>query len=275
MWTDTTSPSCIHFLHFMHRTDKNSGLRQQAIIMKSKIFWDITLCSPLKVNRRFGGTYRLHLQGRNISWARNQEALLATCFHVGFLLGLFFDPEDGGDVFLRNVSWLSTDYTALHPRRLYSSKPPLWEAQILQSNNNAHCTTGLTWLRKRQSPQHEWTQSFKTQEHCHNKASMLHSISPYLHENYLPGLKHELSYKRHQCNWKIWWWSILFSWATEHLPWRFSSHWIIQLLLTSLKFVCMLYHGHSNTAHSSLMDVHWILFHANSGTNEKAYVNRD
>jgi hypothetical protein len=29
--------------------------------------------------------------------------LLATCFHAGFLLGLFFDPEDGGHMFLRNV----------------------------------------------------------------------------------------------------------------------------------------------------------------------------
>jgi hypothetical protein len=33
-----------------------------AVIMKSSVFWDITLCSPLKVNRRFGETYRLHLQ---------------------------------------------------------------------------------------------------------------------------------------------------------------------------------------------------------------------
>jgi hypothetical protein len=31
-------------------------------------------------------------------------ALLATCFHAGIFLGLFFDPEDGGDLFLRNVS---------------------------------------------------------------------------------------------------------------------------------------------------------------------------
>jgi hypothetical protein len=29
-----------------------------------------------------------------------------------FLLGLLFDPEDGGDIFLRNVPWLSTDYVA-------------------------------------------------------------------------------------------------------------------------------------------------------------------
>jgi hypothetical protein len=35
-------------------------------------FWDIMPCSPLKVNRRFAGTCRLHLQGRRISEARKQ-----------------------------------------------------------------------------------------------------------------------------------------------------------------------------------------------------------
>jgi hypothetical protein len=32
--------------------------------LKSTIFWDIMLCSPLKVIQWFGGTYRLHLQGQ-------------------------------------------------------------------------------------------------------------------------------------------------------------------------------------------------------------------
>jgi hypothetical protein len=27
---------------------------------------------------------------------------------------IFFDSEDGGDVFLRNVGWHSTDYTAFY-----------------------------------------------------------------------------------------------------------------------------------------------------------------
>jgi hypothetical protein len=40
--------------------------------LKSTIFWGITLYNPLKVNRRFGGTYRLHLQGRKISRGKNQ-----------------------------------------------------------------------------------------------------------------------------------------------------------------------------------------------------------
>jgi hypothetical protein len=30
------------------------------------------------------------------------EVPIDTCFHAGFLLGLFFDPEDIGDMFLRN-----------------------------------------------------------------------------------------------------------------------------------------------------------------------------
>jgi hypothetical protein len=38
-------------------------------------------------------------------------------YQSGFLLDLFFYPEIGGDIFLRNVSLLSTDYRALYPRR--------------------------------------------------------------------------------------------------------------------------------------------------------------
>jgi hypothetical protein len=37
-----------------------------AVFMKSSISWDITPCSPLKVNRRFGRIYRLYLQDQRI-----------------------------------------------------------------------------------------------------------------------------------------------------------------------------------------------------------------
>jgi hypothetical protein len=51
-------------------------------LWKSTIFWDITLYSPLRVNRRFGWTYCFHLQGR-ISQARYQyESRLSTCQYI-------------------------------------------------------------------------------------------------------------------------------------------------------------------------------------------------
>jgi hypothetical protein len=37
--------------------------------------------------------------------------------HAGFFLGSFFYPEDGGDMFIRNVGGLLTDYTELYSRR--------------------------------------------------------------------------------------------------------------------------------------------------------------
>jgi hypothetical protein len=42
-------------------------------------------------------------------------------YDAGWFAELFFDPEDGGDTFLRNVGYNSTDYPASYPRRWYSS----------------------------------------------------------------------------------------------------------------------------------------------------------
>jgi hypothetical protein len=42
--------------------------------------------------------------------------LTATLLHAGFLLLLFFDYEDGGEMFLRNIGWLSVNYAAFYPR---------------------------------------------------------------------------------------------------------------------------------------------------------------
>jgi hypothetical protein len=42
-------------------------------VYESSVFRDTTLFNPLKVNRRFGGTCRLYLQGSRISRARNQH----------------------------------------------------------------------------------------------------------------------------------------------------------------------------------------------------------
>jgi hypothetical protein len=64
-------------------------------------YFDMTQCSPLEINRRFGETC-LRFHGRRLSRAINR-------LETGgkrrrwFLALLFFDPEDGNDIFLRNV----------------------------------------------------------------------------------------------------------------------------------------------------------------------------
>jgi hypothetical protein len=41
--------------------------------MKSTTFWDMTPCSPLTFNRRFGRIYCLHLQNLRLIRARNES----------------------------------------------------------------------------------------------------------------------------------------------------------------------------------------------------------
>jgi hypothetical protein len=47
-----------------------------------------------------------------------------TCslLHVGILLGLVTNPDDVGEMYLRNVGSLSMDYMALYPGRYNSAK---------------------------------------------------------------------------------------------------------------------------------------------------------
>jgi hypothetical protein len=56
--------------------------------MKNYIFCDIMQCSPLKVDRYFGG---------------GDRGSACCLLHTGLLLGLFVDPEERSVMFLRNV----------------------------------------------------------------------------------------------------------------------------------------------------------------------------
>jgi hypothetical protein len=64
-----------------------------AVVMKSIIFWDMTPCSPPKVNRRYGGTRRLHLQGRRNRFSKpaSKQVASTTCLLAG-LVNIFFRP---------------------------------------------------------------------------------------------------------------------------------------------------------------------------------------
>jgi hypothetical protein len=72
-----------------------------ALVSKRSIFCDVKQWRPLKVDQRFGGTYRLLLHGRRISQGRYMRwPILANCFPHVIYKGI-------------KVAWL---WTALHPK---------------------------------------------------------------------------------------------------------------------------------------------------------------
>jgi hypothetical protein len=78
------------------------------MVMKNSVLWDIPPCSPLKVNRRSGGTCRFRLHGSRVNQARKQREA-KFCLH--------FNPEDGCNILFRSISRHFTNCTALYPRR--------------------------------------------------------------------------------------------------------------------------------------------------------------
>jgi hypothetical protein len=92
-----------------------------------------TLRSPLKDNRSFGRTCRLHLQGqRKIHVGKRRENKWQEEL-PGLSISLFFEPEDGGDMFLRNVRCFSTDCTGLYPEETELFNPLLYHLLSVES----------------------------------------------------------------------------------------------------------------------------------------------
>jgi hypothetical protein len=72
--------------------------------MKSSVFWGISACCPLKANRRFGEHVASIFQVEE--YAKKETSVKVELFALlsqWFLLGIHFDPDDGGDMFLQNI----------------------------------------------------------------------------------------------------------------------------------------------------------------------------
>jgi hypothetical protein len=66
------------------------------ITMNISMFWDITPCSSLKVNRSFGGTCRLHLQGWRI--AKQETSVKQTAIRVQLEMKEMCSSETSVDI---------------------------------------------------------------------------------------------------------------------------------------------------------------------------------
>jgi hypothetical protein len=85
-------------------------------------------CSPVKLN---------HVSEEHITSIFRAAA--CCLLHAGFLLGLLFNPEDEGDMFLRNVGSLSMDYRMLHQFssvRCSYKYVHVYILQLFSANNN-------------------------------------------------------------------------------------------------------------------------------------------
>jgi hypothetical protein len=89
--------------------------------MEISTFWDITPCRPLMFRMNMLRPF----QGGRPGQARSR------CESCDWrLLGLFFDFEDGGDIFLRIVCWPSMQYKAFCPRRQGCSAWTMFENTV-------------------------------------------------------------------------------------------------------------------------------------------------
>jgi hypothetical protein len=61
---------------------------KQIPVKKSIIFWDMTPFSPLSFNWRFGGTYRLHIQGRRNRFSKPASKQVASRVNPKYLSNL-------------------------------------------------------------------------------------------------------------------------------------------------------------------------------------------
>lgn len=119
------------------------------VVKKSPILWVVTLYSPLIVNLRFGGTHHLYLQSRWIIQTKasmNQVKsramkILSSGLYSSEFYHFILDPDDRGDMFIRNFGWFSANYMTIHPRKQVS---PEGLNDLIERNYNVNSIS--LWL---------------------------------------------------------------------------------------------------------------------------------
>jgi hypothetical protein len=155
MWTSD-------FKFLLDRVPKGLKLKFHSSVSANLFYFRICTVSPTKLLKNHNPYIRRvqssGIQHRAVRWkltvilkkaeqesSMKQIASTAYCLlHAGFLFVLFFGSEDGDNMFLRNVRWFSSEYTALYPRRtLHNDR---CENLILHTlHKSSHLLAGNNW----------------------------------------------------------------------------------------------------------------------------------
>jgi hypothetical protein len=119
--------------------------------MKNINSWDVTLCSPLKVNRRFGRIYRLHLQGRRMcrvrytAWKQVESRAVRIPSPTAFWTFYYFAS------LVCKVDELHSDYAQWVPIHLHTPEIaaciPMWELFCFRVLGTVIIFIQHNWLR--------------------------------------------------------------------------------------------------------------------------------
>jgi hypothetical protein len=134
------------------------------VVLKSIIFWNMTLCSPLSFSRCFGGTYRLHLQGRRNRFSNPASKQVASC-KVLKMVAISSSktaaetqrttwrhiPEDDTLQFLRKPRTNKQEVVSTH---MYFKSVGLWDVTLCSLVDSFLCFGGTCscWRWRQQVP---------------------------------------------------------------------------------------------------------------------------
>jgi hypothetical protein len=103
------------------------------LFLKSIIFWDMTPCSLSSFNRRFGGSFRLHLQGRRNKF-KNQQASKQVASCLVWRWRRYVPPKRRlkldrlhGVISQKMILFITNDAKTSNPTDLFMFKILAWE----------------------------------------------------------------------------------------------------------------------------------------------------
>lgn len=87
--------------------------------------WQVVLhccCFTLSLGQAYRTDCCFAVPSLSLYKPKFQQANCSPCYllRTHFLLGLLFDPKDGGNMFVQNINWLQMDYMVLYSRTLHN-----------------------------------------------------------------------------------------------------------------------------------------------------------